>query len=113
RMSSTKGGPGLCLFHVHSLIRLEFGNSEQEARRFVVGATSRATSCRLRRYGQATRIRPTPTSMPPCRATSAAAGPICASVKQSGRLLNSHDRRHHGHSSFPDPFKTRQERRGD
>ena len=32
RMSSTKEGPGLCLFHVHSLTRLTFGSSAQEAR---------------------------------------------------------------------------------
>src|SRR6202040_4279082 len=58
-------------------------------RRWCSAATaSRARSCPLRRCWQATRIRPTPTSIPPCRATSAAAGPICASVKQSSRLLN-------------------------
>lgn len=38
-MSSAKEGPGLCLFDVHSLIRLEFGNSAQEARRLNIGAT--------------------------------------------------------------------------
>jgi hypothetical protein len=53
---------------------------------------SRARSCPLRRRWQGTRIRPTPTSMPPCRATSAAAGHICASVKQSSRLLNEPDK---------------------
>src|SRR6267143_4645268 len=39
RMSPAEEGPGLCLFYVHSLIQLTFGNSAREARRFVVDAT--------------------------------------------------------------------------
>jgi hypothetical protein len=46
-------------------------------------------SCRRR--WQATRIRLTPISMPPCRAISAAVEPVCASVKQSSTPLNEPD----------------------
>ena len=58
------------------------------ARSFNAVTASRARSCPLRRCWRAAHTRPIPTSMLPCPATSAAVGPMCASVKRSNRPLN-------------------------
>src|SRR5882724_5690746 len=63
------------------------------ARSFNAVTASRARSCRPWRCLRATRIRRNLKSTTRWPATSAAAGPMCASVKQSSRLLDEPDRR--------------------
>ena len=63
------------------------------ARSCNAATASRARSCRLRRCSRAIRIRPMPTSTTRCPATSAAAGPMCASAKRSSRPRNRTGRR--------------------
>src|SRR5258708_19136012 len=55
-MSPAEEGPRLCLFHLHSLIRIEFGSTAQEAHRLVVGATCGSSFHRTWRVIEARRL---------------------------------------------------------
>jgi hypothetical protein len=61
-------------------------------RSFNAATASRDRSCLPQRCWRATRIRAIPTSTERCPETSAAAGPMCAYVKQSSVPLSRHNK---------------------
>jgi hypothetical protein len=63
------------------------------ARSSNAATASQGRSCPLQPCWRVTHIQPIPTSMQRCPATSAAAGPMCASVKQSSKRLDRPERR--------------------